>query len=298
MENNLNKTTCKYIVFETTNLVNNKIYIGIHKVYNVNVFDGYLGCGIYTKLPYTYEHAKTLLQSDVKHYGIKNFRRNILSICNTEDEALKIEEAIVNESFLKRSDVYNQLLGGKRFKDNINIYLYMKFGEYKKEFHSLRSASVYLDLPKSVIYKAAKLGVCIKDKYYFSFVKADSFDIAKTEYVKNRMVYQYDQNGNFIREYNTQTEASKDNKYSNISKSIRLKSIDKNNFIWSLEKLDVYNHINNEKCYKVGKFNLKGKLIHTYKSQTEAIKTEGIDIQNVLCGLEESYNNYIFRYIS
>nr|DAM35509.1 MAG TPA: GIY-YIG nuclease superfamily protein [Bacteriophage sp.] len=39
MENNL-----KWIVYCTTCTINNKIYIGVHKTVNPEVFDGYLGC--------------------------------------------------------------------------------------------------------------------------------------------------------------------------------------------------------------------------------------------------------------
>lgn len=37
----------KYIVYKTTCLVNNKIYIGVHQTYNPDIFDGYLGRGLY-----------------------------------------------------------------------------------------------------------------------------------------------------------------------------------------------------------------------------------------------------------
>jgi hypothetical protein len=49
----------KYIVYETTNLINNKIYIGIHKTRNPEVFDKYLGSGVISTQPYTYMYAKT-----------------------------------------------------------------------------------------------------------------------------------------------------------------------------------------------------------------------------------------------
>ena len=33
----------KYIVYCTTNIVNNKIYVGVHETENPDIFDGYLG---------------------------------------------------------------------------------------------------------------------------------------------------------------------------------------------------------------------------------------------------------------
>ena len=35
----------KYIVYQTINVVNNKVYIGVHKTETPYIFDGYLGCG-------------------------------------------------------------------------------------------------------------------------------------------------------------------------------------------------------------------------------------------------------------
>ena len=58
----------KYIVYLTTNLksyVNGtpRIYVGVHKVYNdPNIFDGYLGCGVWVNKPNTYMNPKTPFQ--------------------------------------------------------------------------------------------------------------------------------------------------------------------------------------------------------------------------------------------
>ena len=57
MESNI-----KFIVYCTTNTVNKKIYIGVHKTSNPDVFDGYLGCGVKITQPSTYMNPKTAFQ--------------------------------------------------------------------------------------------------------------------------------------------------------------------------------------------------------------------------------------------
>jgi hypothetical protein len=44
-----------YIVYKTINLINGKVYIGVHKVKDPEVFDGYLGCGCYSTKPSSWE---------------------------------------------------------------------------------------------------------------------------------------------------------------------------------------------------------------------------------------------------
>ena len=51
-------------------------------------------------------------------------------------------------------------------------------------------------------------------------------------WIQNRPVFKYNgKTGEFIEAYNTQTEAEQANKYSNITKSIKLKTPDKNGFM-------------------------------------------------------------------
>ena len=76
METNLKE----YIVYMTINLVNNKIYIGVHKTENPNIFDGYIGCNVKINSPSTYMNPSTPFQYAVKKYGIKSFKREILFI--------------------------------------------------------------------------------------------------------------------------------------------------------------------------------------------------------------------------
>jgi hypothetical protein len=91
-----------YIVYKTTNLVNEKIYIGVHRqpMFFPIIFDGYLGSG------------KTMLKA-IKKYGEQNFVRKTLHVYYTRKKAYEKEKEIVNDSFLKRKDVYNICGGGK-----------------------------------------------------------------------------------------------------------------------------------------------------------------------------------------
>ena len=49
----------KYIVYQTINVINNKIYIGVHKTKNPDIFDGYVGCGCSIYEPNMYNNPKT-----------------------------------------------------------------------------------------------------------------------------------------------------------------------------------------------------------------------------------------------
>ena len=75
-----------YYVYSVTNLVNDKIYIGKHMTNNLD--DGYMGSGL-------------ALTNAIKKYGIENFRKQIIKMFDSENDALKFEEAIVTEDFIK-----------------------------------------------------------------------------------------------------------------------------------------------------------------------------------------------------
>ena len=88
----------KYIfLYETTNLINNHKYIGVHETNNIN--DRYLGSGKLIKLA-------------IKKYGRENFVREILKFFDNKKDAYKFEKYIVNAEFINRDDVYNITEGG------------------------------------------------------------------------------------------------------------------------------------------------------------------------------------------
>lgn len=107
----------KYIVYLTTNtksLINgkNKIYIGVHKTKNPDIFDSYLGCGCYANKPSTYMYPKTPFQYAVKKYGPSAFKRTVLHVYDTAKEAFSMEAKIVTQDFIKLSHTYNVAVGG------------------------------------------------------------------------------------------------------------------------------------------------------------------------------------------
>lgn len=87
-----------HFVYETTNLVNGKYYIGKHSTNDLN--DGYLGSG---------KHFKNA----VLKYGKENFSRKILHFFETSEQAWKFEEKIVTEETIKDNNSYNEAYGGK-----------------------------------------------------------------------------------------------------------------------------------------------------------------------------------------
>ena len=86
-----------YIVYKTTNIVNNMIYIGVHKTDNLD--DGYIGSGKFFKLA-------------IKKYGKMSFKREILFTYNNIEDAYNKEKELVNEEFVKSNDTYNLVCGG------------------------------------------------------------------------------------------------------------------------------------------------------------------------------------------
>jgi hypothetical protein len=86
-----------YLIYKITNLLNNKIYIGLHKTYDIN--DDYMGSG-------------KNIKNEIKLFGIENFKKEILFDFDNPDDMIKKEAELVNEEFLKRDDVYNIVLGG------------------------------------------------------------------------------------------------------------------------------------------------------------------------------------------
>lgn len=87
------------IIYITTNLINNKKYIGKHKC-DSEEFDGYLGSG-------------KALKNAIKKYGRKNFIREVLDIANSLGELNNKEIYYIDKyDAMKSEEFYNITNGG------------------------------------------------------------------------------------------------------------------------------------------------------------------------------------------
>lgn len=87
-----------YTVYQTTNLLTGKIYVGSHVTDNPD--DSYLG-------------SSPDLKRDIAALGSHKFSKEILFIANTSDEMFAKEGEIVDSEFILREDTYNKRPGGK-----------------------------------------------------------------------------------------------------------------------------------------------------------------------------------------
>lgn len=125
-----------YIVYKTSNLINGKIYVGVHKTLDL-YSDCYYGSGRY-------------VLSSIDKYGKINFEREVLFLYHSEEVAYRREKYIVDKEFLEREDTMNLTLGGKggwshchtkEIRNKINDTNLSVYGNKCNNLHSTLSIS-------------------------------------------------------------------------------------------------------------------------------------------------------------
>lgn len=120
-------------IYKTTNLINNKIYIGQTMRQNS---DDYLGSG-------------TIIKRAIKKYGSENFKKEIIQTCESKEELDIQEKFWINELNSIRPNGYNICDGGQ----GGDVRLYMSDDEFKIFCEKISNAC-----------KGLKLGVPLSDK--------------------------------------------------------------------------------------------------------------------------------------
>ena len=196
----------KYIVYLTTNTVNNKIYIGVHSTETPDKFDGYLGNGVFINSPKTYQKCITAFQCAVTKYGPEKFKRTTLKIFDTLEEALIHEAYLVNEDFIKRTDVYNTIVGGG-IPPRLNkiIYQFNLKGELIKEWDSINTIINYYGVNKDRI----RMVIDGKRSFEQSYWSEENYiDISMYRPSARGSIRQYNTSGTYLNTFKNATEAS------------------------------------------------------------------------------------------
>lgn len=251
-----------WIVYLTTNTINQKIYIGVHKTASLD-FDGYIGCGVDIYDSNSYKNPKTHFQYAVKKYGTAAFERTILKSFDNEIDALYLEAQLVNDEFIKRPDTYNMERGGGKISKPLNskeVHMYDKNGKYIQSFLSLSDASRFIyGHPRFAgnISRACLTG-CFCKQYQMSKVKYP-----------------------FMKDY----ETYKKGRYSKMIKTISEKYTD--NPVTQFTK-----------ARKVGQYTLDGELVKVWDSQTQCCKVgKFTNVQAVLEGKRTKCKGFTFKWI-
>lgn len=187
----------KYIVYCTTCTVNGKIYIGVHKTENPDIFDGYIGNGI--EIGWNIKNPKTAYQYALKKYGYSKFKRSTLYTFDTEEEAYNKEAEIVTIDFIKRRDNYNTAVGGKHSGEHYKyIYQYDLNGNFIQEWFSVQDTAKVFHCYKN------RFNIAIKEKRsafnsFWTNQKLDKLDISDYKLSQHSEIYQYNTEGELIK---------------------------------------------------------------------------------------------------
>ena len=291
-----------YIVYKTTNKINGKIYVGVHRT-NPDIFDGYIGCGVTHK-----DRKNKVLKgfpAAVCKYGYNNFKRETLFIYpDTEEgkiQAYEKEAQIVNIEFIKSKDTYNLALGGVISMDINNkkeIAQYTLGGKFIRTWSSITEAEDSLNIPnisQNLIGKSKYSG-----NFQWRYYNGDESDI-KGVTKKEKTVYQFDLQGNLVKVWKSITEASM--QFNNpksarvaISNNCINKSKKAYGYYWSYKHIFNYSPVGKS----VAKYDDNGKLLAIYDSIKEAAIENGIktasNIIAAISGKQKRCGGFRWRY--
>ena len=276
----------KYIVYCTTCKVNGKIYIGVHKTEDPDVFDGYIGNGL--KVGWTIKNPHTAFQNAIKKYGYSKFYRTVLYVYDSLEDAYNKEAEIVNIDFIKRRDNYNVALGGKYSGISYDrLYQYDLNGNFIKEWFSVQEAVNYYGCNSNRFNMAIQESRSAFNSYW-SKIKYEKLDVSKYRKSKHSEIYCYNESGDLIKYYNSVKEIIEDLHFTkaSIEDAISHKRPLKGYYFIS-DFTNIYNLIKiRELIYSltdksVSKYSKDGNIIQTYPTINKASKETATSVKEI-----------------
>lgn len=290
----------EYIVYLTTNIINNKIYVGVHGTNDSTVFDGYIGnsVNIFQSNP-ELKNPKVPFHKAVKKYGYNAFKRAIIKVFNNEQDALDLEAEIVNEEFIKRNDTYNITLGGGMPPLlNKTVYQYSFEGNFIKEWNSLTEAGKSLNISPVSIGRAA-LFKRTSGNSFWSFYKFETLDTSDyKKYSPDKPVYIYNEFGLYERSFESMSECARflNDSVSHIQRSIKTGVKTKGYYI----ALDLMSEYVKPKSIRLSgmihQYDLEGNYIQSFDKPSDLKARLNIDTKGInnSIRLNESYKGFLW----
>ena len=272
----------KYIVYQTVNKENGKLYIGVHKTENPEIFDGYIGNGVY--IGYSLENPKTVYQHALKKYGYKSFIRTVLFAYDTVEEALKKEAELVTPEFVKQDNNYNTAVGGGYLIIYKSIYQFNNKKELVKTWEGNYSIAEYYGISINQIQYAIHNKKILLDSY-FSYEENPDFD----QYSKYKVfdLYQFSTDGTLIEVFKNTRECSEklNLSFKSLETAITEKKKYKNCY-WTHSQDNISHIIKLNKLYNlqnnpIQQFDKNHQLIQEYNSIKEAAEILGYKYDSI-----------------
>lgn len=285
-----------YSVYKHTNKINGKVYIGI-TINEPVVRWGRNGDG------YSGQYFGLAIQK----YGWENFEHEILfENLSAKDASQKEIELIKEYDATNREKGYNVALGGLTggVRSPKTVYQYSLSGQFIKEYPSLSQAAYENNTKHSVIGAACRNGINHKSINYRWSYEYLGEQIA-WELMRNRVFYQdvycYDLEGNFLKRYETVTEAQNDIGIDNgnICGCYLGKTTNTKGYRWfttfqgdKIQPLEYDINSKGQICKPHKNYNIKYKKVYQYD-------TDGNYLKSFSCAkeIQEQYG-YDFRLIS
>lgn len=184
-------------------------------------------------------------------------------------------------------------------KNGKSIYCYNEKGDFIKEYETVKLASESFNKGLQHIIRAAQQGYSVEG-IYFSYEKDENYSIARKKYLDNCPIHQYNEEGEYIKSFNSITEAMNSlEKKENILRSIR-DCILVSGFRWSFNKVDKIKKNTKSSITKttrkVGQYNINGELVKIYDSVSKCRK-DFPAADRVLIGTRKQSKGYTFKYL-
>ncbi len=174
----MKKEKLNYIVYKTTNLINNKYYIGQHQTTNIN--DGYLGSG-------------DLICYSINKHGRENFKREILFNFDNFDEMNEKEKELVTLKEVKDPMCYNMIPGGQCNMKGMTIVK-----DTNNKIHHISNTDPRYLSGELININTGKIVVYNKIIMKNESISSDDFNDEIYQYINKDRIIAKDINGNNI----------------------------------------------------------------------------------------------------